>query len=63
MIFHTGMHVVYAGQWWDVYAFETDGDGYLNIVLIDPLYDVQSGKPEPLVYVRDLSGITFAKVA
>lgn len=63
MIFRTGMHVAYAGTFWELFGFKEDGDGYWCAVLIDPEYDAQSGEPEPTIYVRDLIGITFPKAA
>ena len=63
MILQTGCRAIYAGREWDIYGFETDQEGYLNVVLIDPDYDAQSGTPDPTVYVRDLSGISLVESA
>lgn len=63
MIFRTGISVVYANIVWQFYGYEKDDDGYWMAVLIDPAYDAWSGKPDPTVYVRDLSGITPIKKA
>lgn len=42
---------------WEIYRYEDDHDGYPQAELIDPDYDATSGKPEPLLYVRDFSEI------
>lgn len=60
-MYKLGDHVVYHGHFWDIYSFETDQEGYLSVVLIDPNYNAENGEPEPTVYVRDLSGITRAQ--
>lgn len=63
MILQIGARIMYAGREWEVYGSDVDDQKIIIIVLIDPDYEATSGKPEPTVYVRDLSGITAVKAA
>lgn len=62
-MYKVGQHVLYNGCFWDIYGFETDLEGYLVVVLIDPEYNAQKGESDPTVYVRDLRGIRTAVAA
>lgn len=62
-MYKVGDHVVYNGCFWDIYSFDTDAEGYLVVTLIDANYDAQSGRPDPTVYVRDLTGLKTSVAA